>query len=160
MKEHCIHLLQYDHWATLKLLKHVQHLPEDLFHKPTESVFPSVAKTFFHMYRGDRIWMKRSFPHLILDESLNEFKDIATAEHHFIELHQMMIQSINEYYDELDEIVYQNDKGTTFKNSLNEILIHLANHGTYHRGNIASIIRQFGCKGTSTDYIQYLRDMS
>ena len=79
LKEHCIHLLQYDHWATLKLLKHVQHLPEDLFHKPTESVFPSIAKTFFHMYRGDRIWMKRSFPKLILDESLNEFKDIAIA---------------------------------------------------------------------------------
>ncbi len=160
MKDHCIELLQYDHWATMKLLTHVQDLPEDLFHKPTESVFSSIAETLFHIYRGQRIWMKRCFPHLMIDESVNEFKDIEVAENHIIELHQMMIQSIHDYYDELDEIVYQNDKGTPFKNSLKEILIHLANHGTYHRGNIASMIRQFGCKGTSTDYIQYLRDLS
>jgi uncharacterized damage-inducible protein DinB len=160
MKDHCIHLLQYDHWANMKLLAHVQTLSEELFHKPTESVFPTIAETFFHIYRGDRIWMKRSFSHLILDESLNEFKSIEIAETCMADLHQTMIQSIHDYYDELDEIIYQNDKGTTFKNSLNEILIHLANHGTYHRGNIASMIRQFGYKGISTDYIQYLRDRS
>ncbi len=160
MKDHCIHLLQYDHWANMKLLGYIQSLSEELFHKPTESVFPSIAQTFFHIYRGQRIWMKRCFPHLMLDENLNEFKDRAMAETCFTDLHQIMIQSIHDFYDECDEIIYQNDKGTTFKNSLSEILIHLPNHGTYHRGNIASMIRQFGYKGTSTDYIQYLRDQS
>lgn len=158
MKEHCIHLLEYDHWATMKLLEHIKGTSEDAFHKPMNSVFPSIAETFYHIYRGDRIWFKRCIPSLVVDESITEFKDIEHAENSFVELHQIMLDSINHYYDKLDVIVYQNSKGTTFKNNINEIIYHLANHGTYHRGNIASMIRECGLKGTSTDYIQYLRD--
>jgi uncharacterized damage-inducible protein DinB len=160
LKKHCIHLLEYDHWANMKLLAHINSASDDVFHKQMNSVFPSIAETFYHIYRGDRIWFKRCIPNLVVDESIIEFKDIEHAEKSFEELHQIMVESINQYYDELDVIVYQNPKGTTFKNNINEIIHHLANHGTYHRGNIASMIRECGLKGTSTDYIQYLRDRS
>ena len=158
MKEHGIHLLQYDHWATMKLLTHIESFEEDIFHKTMNSVFPTIAETFYHIFRGQRIWIKRYIPSLEVDESTVGFRDIEHAKNSFLYLHKIIMDCIHTYYDQVSDMVYQNSKGTEFKNTIDEIMIHLANHGTYHRGNIASMIRECGQKGTSTDYIQYLRD--
>ncbi|MEK3724277.1 DinB family protein [Paenibacillus sp. FSL H8-0034] len=37
-----------------------------------------------------------------------------------------------------------------------ELVQHVVNHGTYHRGNITAMLRQLGHKGVPTDYIFYL----
>ncbi|MBE3554365.1 MAG: hypothetical protein IMW85_05085 [Thermicanus sp.] len=50
-------------------------------------------------------------------------------------------------------------KGERFTNHLEEIIHHIVNHGTYHRGNIAAMVRQLGQTGVSTDYIDDLREM-
>ncbi|WP_071394387.1 DinB family protein [Bacillus tuaregi] len=159
MKEHGIHMLQYDYWANMKLLTHVDSFNEDIFHKPLKSVFPSIADTFYHIFRGQRIWIKRCIPDLSVNENITSFQDIEQAKTCFSKLHTTMIDLIHLSYDELNEVVYQNSRGTTFTNHIDEIMHHLANHGTYHRGNIASMIRECGYNGTSTDYIQFLRDM-
>jgi uncharacterized damage-inducible protein DinB len=41
---------------------------------------------------------------------------------------------------------YQNKKGEQFKQPLYQMLIHLFNHGTYHRGQIVTILHQLGIK--------------
>ncbi len=159
MKNQCIHILQYDQWANLKLLEHIEYLPEDIFHKSMNSVFPTIAETFYHIFRGQRIWFKRSLHDLVMDESITEFITIAHAKNSLIQLHNIQMEAIHQDYENLDVIVYQNAKGTTFQNHFDEIIYHLVNHGSYHRGNIASMIRECGFKGTSTDYIQFLREV-
>ncbi|WP_338469593.1 DinB family protein [Niallia sp. XMNu-256] len=158
MKDQCIYSLQYDQWANLKLLDHIEQLPEDVFDKPMNSVFPTIAETFYHIFRGKRIWFKRSLPHLVMDESITDFHNIPHAKESFVKLHNILIEAVHDHYENLDVIVYQSPKGNTFQNQFHEIIFHLANHGTYHRGNIAAMIRECGYKGTSTDYIQFLRD--
>ncbi|WP_313897918.1 DinB family protein [Brevibacillus sp. FSL L8-0520] len=37
---------------------------------------------------------------------------------------------------------------------------HVVNHGTYHRGNIAAMLRQQGYAGVPTDYVFYLYELS
>jgi uncharacterized damage-inducible protein DinB len=160
LKNHCIHLLNYDHWANQKLLEHMNSIPEEIFHSQTNSVFPTIGDTFFHIFNAQRIWFVRCIPHLFPDESLKGFQDVRQAKETFFTFHKSMIEQIQLNYDELDEIIYQNSKGITYKNHINEIIHHLANHGTYHRGNIVAMIRGFGCKGTSTDYIEYMREVA
>lgn len=59
---------------------------------------------------------------------------------------------------ELDEIItYQNSKGVDFNNSIREILFHISNHFSHHRGQIISDIRQIGIDPIVTDYIFYKR---
>ncbi|MCB0374538.1 MAG: damage-inducible protein DinB [Sinomicrobium sp.] len=55
------------------------------------------------------------------------------------------------------EIAYQNSKGESFKNSIREILFHVANHTSHHRGQIVSDMRQSGIVPIITDYIFYKR---
>ena len=58
----------------------------------------------------------------------------------------------------LDEIiVYRNSKGDEFQNSIREIFFHFINHSTYHRGQIAMLMKQAGLEPINTDYIFYKR---
>jgi uncharacterized damage-inducible protein DinB len=58
----------------------------------------------------------------------------------------------------LDEMItYTNSKGLEFHNSIQEILFHVANHFSHHKGQIISNIRQSGVAPIVTDYIFYKR---
>jgi len=60
--------------------------------------------------------------------------------------------------DDLERIVsYRNTRGDAFSNRLADILFHIVNHSTYHRGQIATLFRQHGMNPTPTDYILYKR---
>ena len=54
-------------------------------------------------------------------------------------------------------IVYQNSEGNQFKNSMQDILFHIANHFTHHKGQLISDLRQQGIEPLVTDYIFYKR---
>ena len=43
-----------------------------------------------------------------------------------------------------------------FTRLLGDALLHLANHGTYHRGQVATMLRQLGRKAVSTDYLRFI----
>lgn len=54
-------------------------------------------------------------------------------------------------------ISYTNSTGKTYQNSLEDILLHVVNHGTYHRGQIASALRKAGIDPLPSDYILFGR---
>ena len=54
-------------------------------------------------------------------------------------------------------IIYSNSKGTEFKNSIRDILTHIALHGQYHRGQINSRLRADGIEPVNIDFITFLR---
>lgn len=54
-------------------------------------------------------------------------------------------------------LVYKNYVGDPYKNNVEQIMIHLVNHSTYHRGQIAMMLRQNGLEPVNTDYITYDR---
>lgn len=60
--------------------------------------------------------------------------------------------------DQLMAVVsYRNMKGEEFRTPLCDILLHVALHGAYHRGQIASILRRAGIDPVSTDFIIFSR---
>ena len=55
------------------------------------------------------------------------------------------------------KIAYSNSMGDTYSNTVQEILFHIVNHSTYHRGQIMAQLRESGLDAVSTDYIFYKR---
>ena len=55
------------------------------------------------------------------------------------------------------QIIYTNSKGVEFQNTIHQILFHVANHFSHHKGQIISDIRQSGIAPIVTDYIFYKR---
>lgn len=59
---------------------------------------------------------------------------------------------------DLESLVhYRNSKGEAYSNSIRDILFHIINHSTYHRGQIASDFKITGMEPLVSDYIFYKR---
>jgi uncharacterized damage-inducible protein DinB len=147
----------YHVWATKKLLVHLKSLSREVIQKEIQSVFPSVERTLFHLYEVEAVWFSRlkGEPALV-DKKV--FETIEECEMDFSDLHSEILEWLGDMSDELVSVSYTTSKGEAFENTREEILKHLVNHGTYHRGNIAAMLWQLGEKGVSTDYIYYLRE--
>ena len=55
------------------------------------------------------------------------------------------------------EIQYRNSAGQEFRSTLEDILLHIALHGSYHRGQVSLIVRGGGGEPAATDYIAFVR---
>ncbi|UOQ91643.1 hypothetical protein MUO14_13880 [Halobacillus shinanisalinarum] len=55
-----------------------------------------------------------------------------------------------------EQITVEHPEFGTLTASYSDLIQHVVNHGTYHRGNITAMLRQLGYEGASTDYIFYL----
>jgi uncharacterized damage-inducible protein DinB len=63
--------------------------------------------------------------------------------------------------DDLARVVrYRNSKGDEFVNTVEDIIMHVALHGAYHRGQVARIVRGEGGAPLPTDYIFFIRERS
>lgn len=55
-------------------------------------------------------------------------------------------------------ITYQNVKGETYEQPLQDLLFHILNHSTYHRGQIAMLLREAGYTPPATDFVYFNRE--
>ena len=53
---------------------------------------------------------------------------------------------------------YKNTKGNTFENSFSQVLFHIVNHGTHHRGQINLLLKREDLPTLVNDYIFYRRE--
>jgi uncharacterized damage-inducible protein DinB len=59
---------------------------------------------------------------------------------------------------DLDRVIhYANSAGKEFDTRLEDILLHVALHGAYHRGQVALVLRDAGAEPGPTDYIAFVR---
>lgn len=54
-------------------------------------------------------------------------------------------------------VIYTNSSGKEYRNRLEDVLLHVALHGAYHRGQLAHFVRRGGGTPNPTDYIVFLR---
>jgi uncharacterized damage-inducible protein DinB len=157
MKKLALQFFDYHSWANKQLIEHLSKLPKEIFNEEVNSVFPSISQTFAHMYAVDELWFLRMSGKSLNSIESKQFNSIQELNDAFTYLHNEMLEFLNHQEDLEQTVIYHNTKGDRFSNSIREIIFHIVNHGTYHRGNISAMIRQLGYQGISTDYIYYLR---
>ena len=115
---------------------------------------PQVHPLLSHTLNAQQIWNAR-----ILDEAavgvhqLWQFAEMAAFEEaNFLQ----SVQIIEEQPLER-KISYSNSKGHTFSNSVQDIVFHIANHFTHHKGQLVASFRRSGIAPPATDYIFYKR---
>lgn len=64
----------------------------------------------------------------------------------------------NDSFDRM--LKYNNYTGDYYENNVEHIMMHLVNHGSYHRGQIALLMRMRGFQPVNTDFITYDRVVS
>ena len=146
---HFRHLLSYDDWANREVLSGLQRV---------EIAPPKSVKLLAHIIAAERLWLARMknehqplpiWPDFTVRESAAEIA--------------AMPQRWRDFLDSLSPgglatgISYKNSKGQPWTSSIQDILMHVVMHSAYHRGQIATDMRDSGHEPAYTDFIQAVR---
>jgi uncharacterized damage-inducible protein DinB len=154
-------LLDYHYWARDVILDAVAALTPEQFTRQVESSFKSVRDTVAHVYAADLIWYTRwrgQSPASLL--SYDTFPDVASIRAAWVDLERQVRAFVTELGDTGVSRVfdYKLISGAPGSTPFAEMLVHVVNHGSYHRGQITTLLRQMDVPPPkSTDMITFLR---
>jgi uncharacterized damage-inducible protein DinB len=153
-------LFAYNAWATNRMFDALARIPETDYKRNLKSSHGSLHGTASHMVAAEKIWLSRLVKKpetaLLTEQdapSLQSLKktweDIAARTARFLsKLEDSSLEIITEYVT---------TEGKKFTNSLVQILQHVINHSSYHRGQVAGMMRQVGAEPVNTDLITFFR---
>jgi uncharacterized damage-inducible protein DinB len=147
MKEFFIEKFHYNFDSNRRMINCVEASPKAYTKRAQELIS--------HTLDAHHIWNCRilgSKPkHGVWDVyELNELHDVNTSNHEL----SLEIISGNELTDSVE---YKNTSGRSFINRIDDILYHIINHSTYHRGQLMTDLKAHGVIPISTDYIFFKR---
>jgi len=167
MKRQTLLLYDYHVWANQRVFEHLKELPQDIYHKEIQSVFSSISEVLAHIYTADTTWLS-----VMSGDSFDEITKLRKqlgqkTKGRSIEEMETMFFNLSErfkaFFDRqgnLDQAVFpEHPNFGRLESNLFELVQHVVNHGTYHRGNITAMLRQLGYPGVMTDYVVYLYAM-
>jgi uncharacterized damage-inducible protein DinB len=137
-------LAAYNRWANARVYAAAIALPDEVYRKPTRVFFGSLHGTLNHLLLTDRLWLTRltgegEHPNrldAILYEDRKELTRARMAEDN-------RLIAVVDKYDEAslaNQHRYQTTSGKPQQQVLSDILLHLFNHQTHHRGQAHSCL--------------------
>jgi uncharacterized damage-inducible protein DinB len=154
-------LYAYNRWANERTFEAAAKLPEEALARDLGSSFPSVLATLAHMAGAEWVWLTRWLG--TSPPGGPTGWDVSTLES--VRRHCQEVENDRaRWIAGLDEssltrpLTYRTFAGEPFTQPLEHMLRHVVNHGTYHRGQVTTMIRQLGGQPASTDLIRYYRE--
>lgn len=138
-------LLRYNSWANDRLLDAIPHNVLDV---SMQSSFPSIRKTVLHIWDAEWVWFERvngRSPGLVDHEQFEgPFEDALRLLREQEDAWITLVESLTD--NELTRsITYKNlTSGKEFTRTIDEIVMHVCNHSTFHRGQIVTMLRANG----------------
>lgn len=160
---HAKNMYKYHLWANKVLLERIKELPNNVLYKEANSSYPNIAQTFSHIYVVDVMWLQ-VLKGIGMQEALEasmallEKTNLYSVDEfikYFEELASQYEEWMNSQKDLEQKINLNNPWSGARETAYSEILFHVANHGTYHRGNITTMLRQQGHTSTMNDLALY-----
>jgi uncharacterized damage-inducible protein DinB len=154
-------LFAYNKWANDQMLASLagatpEHLCRDL-----ACSFPTILATAAHIAAAEWVWLSRwtgAHPTAMPDWAASPELDGITRK--FAELEHERAEYISTLAEQDLErsVPYTLFSGAHDTQPLRALFQHVVNHGTYHRGQVAAMLRQVGAEPKSTDIIRWRRE--
>ena len=119
---------------------------------------PDALRLFAHVVATEHLWHARirgAPPRLAVWPVLSAAEAVAQASENVDAYGELLAGEDDASLERV--ISYRNSAGNDFRNTVAEIVTHVAMHGSYHRGQIAREMRRAGREPVYTDYIGYAR---
>ena len=172
-------LYAYNLWANQRMFSTLEKLTDAQFTESMQSSFPSIRESVLHILAAEWIWLKRwtgnspratvmgdgtaTMMHSTLSNggvavdrlsSLSGLQDFADS----------IEQERQKYFatlldDDLQaRLDYTDMGGKPYSMPLGELMQHVVNHGTYHRGQVTTLLRQVGAETIGLDMVFFFRE--
>jgi uncharacterized damage-inducible protein DinB len=171
-------LFEFDRWANNRVLQAASSLSAEQFTRDLGGSFRSVRDTLVHIVRSEEGWLmcwKEPSPSstFVIDFwsrhhaafNPDEFPDVAAVQRKWAEVEREQIEFVNRVTNEsLDQSLGQS-LGQSLRRmipirsaqiSVAHLMQHLANHSTYHRGQVTLMMRQLAAEPLATDFAMFL----
>jgi len=153
-------LFEFNEWANARTFAAVGALSVEQLTLDNKSSMPSVLLTAAHIVGAEWIWLERwlgrptaGFPAWILQPDLADLIPRLKA----VETERAQCLAGLPEGAAASMVAFKLLNGTEDTQPVEVMVRHVVNHSTYHRGQIAAFIRQFGIAPPSTDYIAFAR---
>jgi uncharacterized damage-inducible protein DinB len=157
LKQYCA----YNIWATQKITDVILALPEEKQLAEVPSSYSSLYKTVLHMLDAESIWWQRlKLQERIVRPSENSKAGMEEVVKSLLQQSKMWEDWVHNASDiSFDHVFqYQTFNREQFKQPTWQMILHVVNHATYHRGQLINMLRQLGVvKLPSTDFILWAR---
>jgi uncharacterized damage-inducible protein DinB len=153
-------LFEFNYWAKAKMLGAVDLLPEEDVYKDFKTSFKGIHGTLVHICAAENTWLQRfggnPSPKFLRTDDLPNYAAVKTK---WSEVEKEMVAYVAALTEEeiQQKFSFTTSDGKSIANVRWQTLQHLVNHGSYHRGQITSMIRQLGGTPVSTDLIAFYR---
>jgi len=161
-------LYEYDRWANNRVLLAASTLSAEKFTRDLGGSFRSVRDTLVHIVGSEWGWLtywNEPSPSSAFLTDLwtrvdalfdpNTFPDLAAVRLKWAEVEKEQIEFVNCVTDEsLRRMLPVHETQI----SMAHLMQHLANHSTYHRGQVALMMRQLAAKPLATDFAMFLME--
>jgi len=156
-------LYEFNAWANRRMLGAVEAVEPEEFLRPMGSSFCSLRDTAAHIYGGEWVWLERfqgRSPASLPDAA--EFQDVASLRERWTELEGRLLGFVGSLTeDDLNRVMeYKTLKFGVYRNPVWQSMQHVVNHGTYHRGQVTTLLRQLGAGPVLTDLMHFYRERS
>jgi uncharacterized damage-inducible protein DinB len=151
-------LYEYNRWANARILAAASKLTPEELTKDLRNSFRSVRDTLVHIMSAEWIWLKRwkgTSPKAMPASS--DFPTISSLTTRWAEVEHEQAKFLSSLTKESlgITIAYINTKGERFEYLLWQMLCHVVNHSTYHRGQVTTMLRQLGAEPAATDFLLF-----
>ena len=161
---HLSELLDYHYWAQERVFDACASLTPEQFTRDLGSSFKSVRDTLSHLYSADRgwyqVWQSGSLTAMPTSDQRSDF-DVIRREW---SEHETKVRAFLNSLSDADVnrvIEFRTPNGATMGYAIGQMVQHLVNHGSYHRGQLTTMFRLLGAEpASSMDLIRYYREQS
>lgn len=148
MKKYFLKLYNYNYWSNKRVLGAIEK------QKVND---PKILQLMGHVLAAQYLWLHRIKGLPTPDVKLWGEYSLERLLHMAEDVGKMWIEYV-ESTDNFDrELTYHNYTNDPYTNNVENIMIHLVNHSSYHRAQVALLLRQKGFEPINTDFITYDR---
>jgi uncharacterized damage-inducible protein DinB len=154
-------LFAYTGWADRRILDVAATLDADELTTDLGSSFPSLLDTLAHVLAADWVWLRRwkgESPTGPPEGWAADSLDAVRARWEAVQAERAeYLDTLQD--DDLDRTLdYRDTRGTPYTSRIGDMLRHVVNHSTYHRGQAAAMLRRLGATPPATDLIAWYRE--
>ena len=152
--------LEFMKWADDTIFAALSQVPPDQLGHDLGSSFKSLFDTLNHVYLAELVWIKRVQGNKnVRIADLDNPADLNALGEAWPELHRTWLDwSRSPSNENLQEpLIFNTAGGAESQLPLWQIVLHVVNHGSYHRGQVATMLSQSGIKPPGTDLVTFYR---
>jgi uncharacterized damage-inducible protein DinB len=151
--------IDYTVWASQVILKAAAALSPDELTRDFGTADKSVLGTLLHVCGGDLVWIERMYGVSLTARPYDDSASLATLEDEWPRVWERWKKYVAGLTEEAAEapVSYATFKGVPYQTPVWQIVLHVVNHGTHHRGQAAGFIRSMGKTPPALDLIAFYR---